>query len=210
MATVSLKILGVCLFAGASPLLADEAGKAAAKAYAHASSKSAAAISATSPAAKEIAAARAQEAAPGPGRMQVEEPSEAAVPGANTSKAWQNSHRKGLTDTQKAAFRERKEKMEGMIALIKAKREALRDAKPEERAAIARELHILILEKEGSPATVTAAARLEDKAASEAEVGARKSAESQVAAEAQAQRREEVRERQAERRKERKAKENRD
>jgi hypothetical protein len=200
MSTVLLKILGVSLLAGALPLRADEAGKAAAKGYAHAAAKPASA-SPRSPAAKENgAAARPSEALPGAGRMQVEEPAAAAQPGANESKAWQKSHPKGLTDAQKTAFRERKEKMEGMIALIKAKRQALRDAKPEERAAIARELHVLILEKDGEPATVTtAAARVEDKSASESEVGTRKQTEAQAASDAQAQRREELRERQSER-----------
>lgn len=75
---------------------------------------------------------------PGSGRMQVEEPKSAAPmsPGRE-SKAWQKNHSRGLTDAQKKAFRERKENMEGMIAVIKEKRKALRDAKPEERAALA-------------------------------------------------------------------------
>ncbi|MDB5106898.1 MAG: hypothetical protein JWP91_4587 [Fibrobacteres bacterium] len=101
-------------------------------------------------------------AAPGPGRMQVEEPKASAPMGsARESKAWQKNHARGLTDAQKQAFRERKEKMEGMIAVIKEKRKALRDAKPEERAALARELHSLILEKDpGAETAVTAAARV--------------------------------------------------
>jgi hypothetical protein len=208
MSTVPLKILGVFLLAGAMPLLADDAGRAAAKTYAHASPKASAA-SAKSPAARETgAAARAADAAPGAGRMQVEEPAAAAQPGPNASKAWQKSHPKGLTEEQKTAFRERKEKMEGMISLIKAKRQALREAKPEERAAIARELHVLILEKDGEPATVTtAAARVDDKSSPESEVGTRKQAEAKAASDAQAQRREELRERQSERRKARTSKE---
>lgn len=209
MSTVPMKILGVLLLAGTLPLLADEAGKAAAKGYAHAASKPTAAASASAKAApgKGSAAARPAEAMPGSGRMQVEEPATSDQPGANASKAWQKSHPKGLTDAQKTAFRERKEKMEGMIALIKAKRQALRDAKPEERAAIARELHVLILEKDGETGAVTtAAARVEDKSAAESEVGSRKQAEAQAASDAQAQRREELRELQAERRKARKSK----
>jgi hypothetical protein len=100
--------------------------------------------------------------APGPGRMQVEEPNGSAPMGsARESKAWQKNHARGLTDAQKQAFRERKESMEGMIAVIKEKRKAMRDAKPEERAALARELHSLILEKDaGSGPSVTASARL--------------------------------------------------
>lgn len=204
MGTVPLKILGAFLLAGALPLIADDAGRAAAKAYAHASSKSAAA---KPPVPKDAPSVRPAETAPGPGRMQVEEPSDVADPEANASKAWQKSHPKGLTDAQKAAFRERKDNMEGMIALIKAKRQALREAKPEERAAIARELHVLILEKDGKDgdAGITAAARVDDKAGAEAEVGTRKQAEPKASAEAQAQRREELRERQSERRKARKA-----
>jgi hypothetical protein len=93
------------------------------------------------------------------GRMQVEEPKSAApMSPARESKAWQKNHSRGLTDAQKNAFRERKESMESMIAVIKEKRKALRDAKPEERAALARELHSLILEKDpvaNSPASTT-------------------------------------------------------
>ncbi|MEO6094681.1 MAG: hypothetical protein ABIW76_03030 [Fibrobacteria bacterium] len=87
------------------------------------------------------------------GRMQVEEP-KAAVPmgAAEESRDWQNHHARGLTEAQKQAFRGRKEKMEGMIAVIKEKRKALRDAKPEERAMIARELHSFILEKDSEAA----------------------------------------------------------
>ncbi len=207
MGRFPLKILGAFLLAGALPLRADDAGKAAAKAYAHASSQSAAAVG-KPPVPKDAPSVRPAETAPGPGRMQVEEPSNAADPEANASKAWQQSHPKGLTDAQKAAFRERKDKMEGMIALIKAKRQALRDAKPEERAAIARELHVLILEKDGKDgeAGITAAARVDEKGGAEAEVGTRKQSEPKASAESQAQRREELRERQAERRKARKAK----
>ncbi|GEM_PF-5178870 len=104
-------------------------------------------------------------AAPGPGRMQVEEPKSSAPMGsAKESKAWQKNHARGLTEDQKKAFRERKEKMEAMITVIKEKRKAMRDAKPEERAALARELHSLILEKDPAAGTgttgVTAAARV--------------------------------------------------
>lgn len=100
------------------------------------------------------------------GRMQVEEPKAAApMSPARESKAWQKSHSRGLTDAQKKAFRERKENMEGMISVIKEKRKALRDAKPEERAALARELHSLILEKD--PAAVPSAST----ASSSARVG---------------------------------------
>lgn len=199
----SLKVIGAFLFAGAFPALADDAGRAAAKGYAHVGAKTATA---------KAAPARPQESAPGPGRMQVEEPTTAARDtNAQTSKAWQKSHAKGLTDAQKAAFRERKEKMEGMVSLIKAKRKALQDAKPEERAALARELHSLILEKDPDPSAVASAttARVEDKTGAPAtEADPDKSPEKAKASESQAQqRREEVRARQMERLKRVKAKE---
>jgi hypothetical protein len=103
-----------------------------------------------------------------PGRMQVEEPdassfrkTPAPAGAARESKAWQKSHaRGGLTEAQKQAFRERKEKMEGWITVIKEKRKALAAAKPEERAAIARELHTLMLEKDPGNAPVGVAARV--------------------------------------------------
>jgi hypothetical protein len=125
-------------------------------------------------------------AAPGPGRMQVDEPKTAAPMGtARESKAWQKKNAaRGLTDNQKQAFRERKEKMEGMISVIKEKRMAMRDAKPEDRAALARELHSLILEKDGG-ASVTAAARVGKEGAldaklREAEIEKKKAAEIQL------------------------------
>ncbi|HKP95706.1 MAG TPA: hypothetical protein VJ385_08110 [Fibrobacteria bacterium] len=96
-------------------------------------------------------------AAPGAGKMQVEEPKAAAPLGsARESKAWQKNHARGLTEAQRQAFRDRKEKMEGMIAVIKEKRMALASAKPEERAAIARELHTLMLEKDPVSGSATA------------------------------------------------------
>lgn len=198
MAMGPLKILGIILLSAASSTFADEAGRAAAKGYAHGNAQ---------PAAKD-ASAHAQNSVPGPGRMQVEEPAAAASnPDARDSKAWQKIHAKGLTDAQKAAFRERKEKMEGMIALIKAKRKALQDAKPEERAALARELHSLILEKDTDPSEMASAAsvRPEDNggtasAPAEAQkASANQSSTNQKTSEAQAQRREEIRERQLER-----------
>jgi hypothetical protein len=113
------------------------------------------------------AATGVAKAAPGPGRMQVEEPKASApMTSARESKAWQKNHaRAGLTDAQKQAFRERKQKMEGMIAVIKEKRKALSNAKPEERAALARELHSLILEKDpaAQSGSTTATARVADK-----------------------------------------------
>jgi hypothetical protein len=198
----SLKMIGAFLFAGAFPALADDAGRAAAKGYAHLGAKSATA---------KAAPARPQDSMPGPGRMQVEEPAAARDTNAQTSKAWQKSHAKGLTDAQKAAFRERKEKMEGMVSLIKAKRKALQDAKPEERAALARELHSLILEKDPDPSAVASAtaARVEDNKTnvSATEPEPDKSPEKVKTSESQTQRREEIRARQMERLKRLKAKE---
>jgi hypothetical protein len=110
-----------------------------------------------------------------PGGMQVEEPdassfrkTAAPASAARESKAWQKSHaRGGLTEAQKQAFRERKEKMEGWIAVIKEKRKALAAAKPEERAAIARELHTLMLEKDpGNAAGVAARVSADNASAS--------------------------------------------
>jgi hypothetical protein len=201
MAMGPIKFLSIILVAVSSSAFADEAGRAAAKGYAHGNVQP--------PAAKD-ASARPQNSAPGPGRMQVEEPAAAASnPDARDSKAWQKIHAKGLTDAQKAAFRERKEKMEGMIALIKAKRKALQDAKPQERAALARELHSLILEKDTDPSEVASAAsvRSEENGASASSPAssastpaeAQKSSSNQKNSEAQAQRREEIRERQYER-----------
>jgi hypothetical protein len=117
-------------------------------------------------------------ARPGSGRMQVEEPKAAVSIGtAKESRNWQKNHARGLTEVQKQAFRERKEKMEGMIAVIKEKRKALRDAKPEERAVLARELHSLILEKDpdaansGATAAASTAATTAAATAATARVG---------------------------------------
>ena len=202
-----LKILSIFLLAASSSAFADEAGRAAAKGLAHDIAK---------PAAAKDASSRSQNPAPGPGRMQVEEPaSTTANPDQRDSKAWQKSHAKGLTEEQKAAFRERKDKMEGMIALIKAKRKALQEAKPEERAALARELHSLILEKDSDPSEVASAAsvRTDDNGASTtssssttSQADAQKSSANQKSSETQVQRREEIRERQLERMRKAKAK----
>lgn len=90
-------------------------------------------------------------------RMQVVEPGKSAPPSvARPSKAWQKIQAKGLTDEQKQAFRERKEGMETLIAVIKDKRKALHAAKPEDRAVLARELHSLILERDEGAGTASA------------------------------------------------------
>ena len=103
------------------------------------------------------------------GRMQVEEP-KVSVPttSARESKAWQKSHARGLTEEQKQAFRDRKIKMESLIAVIKEKRKAMAVAKPEERAAIARELHTLMLEKDPGPALNTVSRVAADPSSKEA------------------------------------------
>jgi hypothetical protein len=196
-----LKILSIVLLAASSSAFADEAGRAAAKGFAHDIAK---------PAAAKDASVRSQNPAPGPGRMQVDEPASATDnPDQRDSKAWQKSHAKGLTEEQKAAFRERKDKMEGMIALIKAKRKALQEAKPEERAALARELHSLILEKDTDPSEMASAAsvRTDDNGGSTTgPAEAQKSSGNQKSDEDQLKRREEKRERQLERMRKAKAK----
>lgn len=195
-----LKTLGIILFAVSSSAFADEAGRAAAKGFAHDIAK---------PASAKDASVRSQNASPGPGRMQVEEPASAAAnPDQRDSKAWQKSHAKGLTEAQKAAFRERKDKMEGMIALIKAKRKALQEAKPQERAALARELHTLILEKDSDPSEVASAAsvRTDDNGGSAAAPAESQKSSANQKADDQSKRREEQRERQLERMKKAKAK----
>jgi hypothetical protein len=209
MAMSPIKILSIILLAASSSAFADEAGRAAAKGFAH-------------DIAKPAAAKEASMQSPGPGRMQVDEPASANDnPDQRDSKAWQKSHAKGLTEEQRAAFRERKDKMEGMIALIKAKRKALQEAKPEERAALARELHSLILEKDSDPSDVASAAsvRNDDNGGSPAsstsstsststasQADAQKTSATQKASEDQSKRREEIRERQLERMKKAKAK----
>lgn len=93
--------------------------------------------------------------------MQVAEPKDDDGAAADRdSKAWQLSHAKGLTQEQKQAFRERKDKMREMMALIKEKRMAIRDAEPEKRAALARELHNLILDEGVQDKDATSAARI--------------------------------------------------
>ena len=185
MATVLFKTLSVWLLAGVVAVCADDAAKpvrAAVKAQGKAVTIKAAPSKAAPGAVKTAA-----------GKMQVEEPKTSApLNDARESKAWQKTHAKGLTEEQKTAFRDRKVNMEAMITVIKAKRKALQNAKPEDRAALARELHSLILEKDGEgSASVTAAARVEGQTKEEKPALAAKPGES---AESQrAQRREEYR-----------------
>ena len=167
MATVRIKTIGAWILMGAMAVCAEDAGKPPGV---------------------------AAKAAPVTGKMQVEEPKASApMASAKASKAWQKSHAKGLTDSQKAAFKERKESMTAMITVIQAKRKAIHDAKPEERAALARELHSLILEKDGEGTTsVTVAARVEATATKEKPAVSAKT-DQNAETRRQAQRREEYR-----------------
>lgn len=85
-----------------------------------------------------------------PGSMRVEEPSaNAARPPIEPEKdkqAWKSKRGANLTDEQKAALKARQETMKDMMLLIQQKRRAIRAARPEEREALALELHNLILE----------------------------------------------------------------
>lgn len=167
MPTVQFKLvrawMGACVLAGALSAIADDAVKPALKPASKTVTIQATRGAGAGP--KVIAAksvpAKTPAAKAGSGRMQVEEPKASApVSDARASKEWQKSHAKGLTEEQKKAFRDRKEGMETLITVIKAKRKALHDAKPGERAALTRELHSLILEKDEG-AAATAAARVE-------------------------------------------------
>ncbi|MEO7424483.1 MAG: hypothetical protein ABI036_04800 [Fibrobacteria bacterium] len=120
-----------------------------------------------------VAEAGSAKLRPAPVRMQVEEPR--AAPAGTASKvqpkAKQSGRTRALTESQKQAFRDRKEKMEGMIAVIKQKREAMAAAKPEDRAAIAHELHTLMLEKDPVAANALAASARVEGDASPAGIG---------------------------------------
>lgn len=206
MAMVQYKMvrawMGACILAGALSAVAEEAGKPAASPSAKGVTAASVKTQAAAPA--KAKPAKAKPAVAGSGRMKVEVPKSAAsAPDARgASKAWQKSHAKGLTEDQKKAFRDRKEGMETLISVIKAKRKALHEAKPEDRAALARELHSLILEKDEG---ATAAARVDASAPKDAKpvkaAGADARAEAAARAEALAQRREEYRKLQAERKK---------
>lgn len=87
----------------------------------------------------------------GPGPMQVEEPglgeSNPPIEPEKDQAAWKERKNASLTPDQKAALKNRQQTMKDMMLLIQQKRRALRDARPEDRQALARELHNLILEK---------------------------------------------------------------
>jgi hypothetical protein len=95
------------------------------------------------------------------GPMQVDQPSVKSSP-TRTTKALKakRAPARGLTAEQKLAFRVRKEKMQSMIALINEKRRAMEAAKPNERAALARELHSMILEREPTSGSINTHARV--------------------------------------------------
>lgn len=87
----------------------------------------------------------------GPGPMQVEEPeTEAIQPPIQPDKdgeGWKSRKNATLTAAQQAALETRQETMKDMMALIQQKRLAIREARPEDRQALAQELHALILEQ---------------------------------------------------------------
>jgi hypothetical protein len=86
-----------------------------------------------------------------PGSMRVEEPAANAVrPPIEPEKdkqAWKSKRGASLTDEQKAALKARQETMKDMMLLIQQKRRAIRAARPEDREALALELHNMILER---------------------------------------------------------------
>lgn len=87
----------------------------------------------------------------GPGPMQVEEPElkgpKPPIQPEKDQASWKDKKSASLTPAQKQALQVRQETMKDMVALIKQKRRALKDARPEDREALALELHNLILEK---------------------------------------------------------------
>lgn len=87
----------------------------------------------------------------GPGPMQVEEPSVGGgrppIQPEKDQESWTARKNASLTPAQQAALKARQETMKDMMALIQQKRRALRDARPEDREALAQELHNLIIEK---------------------------------------------------------------
>jgi len=87
----------------------------------------------------------------GPGPMQVEEPglsgSNPPIEPEKDQASWKEKKNASLTPDQKAALKNRQQTMKDMMILIQQKRRALREARPEDRRALAQELHNLILEK---------------------------------------------------------------
>lgn len=93
--------------------------------------------------------ATAVHASPGP--MQVEEPAligpKPPIQPEKDQDSWKAKKSASLTAAQKAALKARQERMDDMVALIRQKRRAIKEAKPEDRQALANELHSLIIEK---------------------------------------------------------------
>jgi len=89
------------------------------------------------------------EASPGP--MQVEEPAaQAAQPPIQPDQemeGWMTSRNATLSASQQAALKARQDTMKDMMALIQQKRRAIREARPEDRQALAQELHQIILDQ---------------------------------------------------------------
>lgn len=87
----------------------------------------------------------------GPVPMQVEEPKTVgAQPPIQPEKdqaGWKSRKNASLTASQKAALKARQDTMKDMMAMIQQKRRAIREAHPEQRQALAQELHELILEQ---------------------------------------------------------------
>lgn len=87
----------------------------------------------------------------GPGPMQVEEPAvRGAQPPIQPEKeqaSWKARKKAGLTPDQQASLKARQQTMKDMMVLIQQKRRALQEARPEDRQALAAELHGLIIEK---------------------------------------------------------------
>lgn len=85
-----------------------------------------------------------------PGPMQVEEPALDApkppIQPERDQESW-TARSSGLTDDQREALKARQERMDDMVALIRQKRRAIKEARPQDREALAQELHNLILEK---------------------------------------------------------------
>lgn len=89
--------------------------------------------------------------AAGPGPMQVEEPATQAgkppIQPDQDREGWKSRKNATLTASQKAALQARQETMKDMMALVQQKRRAIREARPEDRQALAQELQKLILEQ---------------------------------------------------------------
>ena len=98
-----------------------------------------------------MALSAATSAVAAPGSMRVEEPSANAarppIEPERDKQAWKSKRGASLTDEQKASLKARQETMKDMMLLIQQKRRAIRAARPEEREALALELHNLILER---------------------------------------------------------------